>query len=122
MRNQEPRRVDMPIAGWFRVRLVRNGWKVPALVEQNSEGMWRAIVDEQPTGWFRDPFKSEDICRVWEFGAQIQEYEYLDLLASKLVAPPDHPSRNPRVPMNPMTTTLVVPKRTTRKPRRKWER
>lgn len=119
MRNEEPRRVDLPIAGWFRVRLVRNGWRVPALVEQNAEGAWRAIVDEKPTGWFRDPFQCQDICRVWEFGSQIKEWEYLDLLASKLVAAPDHPCRNPTRPMNPMTTPLVTPQRITRKPRRR---
>ncbi len=107
---EEPRGVEWPQPGHFRIRLRRGAWPVPAAIEQNEDGQWRAVVDETATGWFRDPWHCEEIIRIWTYGRRIEDWEYLDLIDLKRRAEretPEHPCLHPLKPMNPMLTPIV---------------
>ena len=96
---QEPRRVDQPEAGYFRVRLVRGGPWVAAKIEQDAEGRWAASIDGQlqdPTNL--DPALAKGVFQIWHYGTRIPEPEYEWMLAvasHARIHKPDAPEANP---------------------------
>jgi hypothetical protein len=67
-----PRRIDKPEPGFFRLRLVRNGPWVGARI-YTIFGMFAAEINGVK-GW--------DVDRVWTSGKEITQDEYDDLLAN----------------------------------------
>lgn len=109
-RNIEPPRTPGTIApGWYRIRLVRNGWAVPAKIEHGPHG-WRCTLDGFEKPWTTDPFFDSDITKVLDYGLIIEEWEYTDLLNLKaecVIQQPDHPCLTPMRAMDPMTLPVV---------------
>ncbi len=109
MQEENPRRVDRPVPGHFRIRLVRGGWAVPAMIEE-SDGLWRATIDGRVAAWVADPLSCADLARVWHYGREITAWHYQDLLALKARAAaeqPGHPCLHPERAMHPITLPVV---------------
>lgn len=101
------RRVWPPEPGYFRVRLVRGGWQVPAKIEI-ADGKWAVSIDgayvEEPNA---DPALA-GAGRVWHYGDIIPEDEYrwlLDLKDAARTLAPSHPCLHPRTPIDPNNLT-----------------
>jgi hypothetical protein len=101
------RRIDVIEPGFFRLRLVKGGWKVPARIEFD-EGTWTVTIDGEARS-ARDPYAA-GADYVWTSGEAIEEWQYADLLDLKLwaaSAEPTHPCLQPRKRMDPMTLPPV---------------
>ena len=103
------RDVTEPKSGYFRQRLVKNGWKVPCRIEQNESGEWRATVDGENGPWCADWIEA-GVDKIWLYAEEIAEHEYLYLLAMKERADPDHPSRNPRKAVDYNLLKPIIPR------------
>lgn len=89
----QARRIDQPRAGFFLVRLVKGGPRVPARIVEDF-GLFSAEIDGKPCGAAdSDPLKADGVMRVWHYGTEIERTEYRTLLGQ-----PDRP--DPRKPVN----------------------
>jgi hypothetical protein len=112
---EQARRVDLVEPGYFKLRLVKNGWQVPAQIAREGRD-WFAVLDGTALGMHRDPFQAEQVARIHEYGTRITLCEYVRLLAQKEWSrdhAPDHPCLFPMRPVTPGTLPLLrIPGRT----------
>ena len=91
-RQERPRPIDQPEAGYFRIRLVRKGMFVAARIH-NHLGFWSATINGQACGAIdSDPARADGVYRIWTTGVQITKQEYDRLLRS--------PPSSPRLPVD----------------------
>src|SRR3954469_17773176 len=106
-----PRLVWPPQPGYFQMRLVSRGWKVPARLVLGDSG-WHAIIDEEAYFPHSDPAQARGVAAVWTSGAQIDAATYRWLIALKAwarAAAPDHPCLSPRSPIDPAVLPPIDP-------------
>jgi hypothetical protein len=109
-RQEAARRVDQPETGFFLIRLVRGGWKVPCQIARCPETSdWIAIIDGETT---RHPDPTEaGVMRIWLAGESVEEWVARDRDALREWAKahdPDHPAANPRKAVDPMRLRPVA--------------
>jgi len=98
----DPRRVDQPEPGFFRIKLVKGGPPVAAAIVHDADG-WHAVIDGDRLPSAEDPWHAEGLARVWHYGLIIDEPEYRFMLARAAHArahDPTHPTANPDQPIN----------------------
>lgn len=110
----QSRRIDQVEAGYFRLRLAKGAWAVPARIVRDPErNQWRAILDGEDGTPHCDPMLAQNVSRIWEGGVIITRAEYEWLLAVKLhysIHDPEHPSLHPRRPVSPMRLKPIMPR------------
>lgn len=102
---EQRRMVWPPEPGLFCLRLVRDGWRVPAKIVHDEEGRWHAEVDEEVHESHPDPAHAYMVSAIWHAGLKLPQADYDWLLAIKRHAQkhdPTHPSLNPRRSITPM--------------------
>jgi hypothetical protein len=100
--DETPRRVDVPEAGFFSMRLVRLGPYVAARIVHGPAG-WQAIIDGQTFDPHPDPAYAKGVFQIWHGGRRIRESEYRHMLHVREWAKresPRHPAANPRRAIN----------------------
>jgi hypothetical protein len=110
-RRGPPRPVWPPEAGWFRFRLVRGGWAVPAAIRQTDDG-WSAVIDGFEHPPHDDPAHAEGVSDLWTYGDRIEqhEYDYLTALREHVRrADPSHPAANPHRAILPAMLRPILP-------------
>jgi hypothetical protein len=98
--------------GYFSMRLVRNGWRVPCRIIHDEHG-WHAVIDgcEHPS--HPDPYAATGVSQVWERGLRIDPPTYNWLIALKAYAlahEPQHPAANPLRAINPNELQPIIPR------------
>ena len=98
----KPRLVDHPEPGFFELRLVRGGPRVPAKIVL-VDGLWGAWINGDPCGdMSADPVAADGVLRIWHAGRRISEQDYQHKLNVKAWAQthaPDHPAANAERPI-----------------------
>lgn len=97
--------------GYFRVRLVRGGFLVPARICRDERGWWGEINGLARGRPWSAPHEVPLIARIWEYGREIDEGEYNYLLAVVRWArenEPTHPILSPEKPIDPNLLPPVV--------------
>lgn len=96
--NDAPRDVSAPEAGFFELRLVRGGPRVPARITFHH-GVWGASINGEPCGGVHhDPAYADGVFRVWLGGRRVTqaEYEYrISLRTWAVENDHTHPAANP---------------------------
>lgn len=113
MDSQESRAVWPPTPGFFKIRLVRRGWRVPAMIVRSEHG-WQAVIDGVTYETHDDPAQSPEIGKVWGYGTMISAADYDWLVAVRENARVNdraHPSLSPLKPINYLTLTPLLPAR-----------
>lgn len=98
----DPRRVDQPEPGFFRIKLVKGGAPVAAAIYHDADG-WHAEIDGKKLPAAEDPWHAEGLARTWHYGIMVPEEEYRFMLARAAHArehDPTHPTANPEQPIN----------------------
>lgn len=107
------RAVWPPEPGFFALKLVRNGWLVPARI--GFDGVrWHAEIDGTIHPAHTDPALAPEVARIWTSGARVDEADYRWRFAVKahaLAHDPAHPALCPDKAMNP-NTLRPLPART----------
>jgi len=91
-----------PSPGWFKLRLVRGGWQVPAMICHHDQIGWWAVLDGEQFAPHDDPAHAPRVSDIWT-GTIIDEATYDWLLAVKAWArqhEPDHPCLSPTKPIS----------------------
>jgi hypothetical protein len=106
----QAREIWPPRAGFFRLRLVRGGWPVPAeikLVPIEDGGTdrmgWQAVIDGEPRDPDPDPAHAAGVSDIWHGGTIVPQSEFEWCIAVRDHAAahdPDHPSLHPRKPID----------------------
>ena len=93
-RAEPPRRIDVPRAGFYQMRLTRKGPLVAARISHGRHG-WSCSIGGQSTGFPNpDPFLVTDLWRVHSYGTLITEVAYLALASNP------HPSPDRAIDLN----------------------
>jgi hypothetical protein len=112
MQSQSPSRLIWPPQpGYFAVRLVRKGFRVPACINWDGS-VWHAIIDEITYLPHTDPAHAQGVARIWMSGLMITEADYRWMIAIKVwarTADPDHPCLSPRTPIDPARLRPIDP-------------
>lgn len=75
-----PRQVDQPRAGFFTLRLVRGGPRVPGRILV-VDGVFSAVIDGAEFGASdTEPARADGVMRLWHYGLEIEQAEYDRLL------------------------------------------
>jgi hypothetical protein len=107
------RRVDIVLPGWFKLRLTKGGWQVPCRIGYEGETGWYAVIDgfsHQPNP---DPWLAEGVSDVHAYGHKISHTEYEDLLSLKVWAgihARNHPALWPHRRIDPMQLRPLFPR------------
>jgi hypothetical protein len=91
-----------PEAGFFRLRLVKNAWGVPARIIRVPRG-WQAEIDEVFSDPHADPAMVREIAMIWHGGLRIDQAEFDWLIETKRYAERshhDHPCLHPTRPID----------------------
>jgi hypothetical protein len=99
---EQPRRVDQPEAGHFKMRLVPGGPFVAAKIERDGR-LWRAVINGEAFPAAPDPVDALHVFAVWHSGRTITVDEYAHMLRVAEWAQrdaPDHPAAKPRERIN----------------------
>ena len=96
------RRVDQPIPGLFKLRLVPKAHFYPASIAIEGEA-WRATLGKKQHAAHQDWTRAPFVSRIWLSGTPIEAAEYAFLLAildhaAKHI--PDHPILHPNEPID----------------------
>ena len=94
MPKPEPRPVESPREGFFLIRLVHKGPKVPAAICRDTRGWWCLVLGEPQSEPNTDFRFAEKVLSTWQYGQEITKDEYLRLVRE--FARPGAP--NPRKP------------------------
>lgn len=111
MRQQKARAIWPPQPGLFSLRLVKNGWKVPARISHTEAG-WHAEIDGEAQPANPNPERAAGVDTIWHSGDQIDQQTYDHLQAIREYArehDPDHPSLRPRTAMDHRTLRPIYP-------------
>jgi hypothetical protein len=104
-RDWKSRSVAEPEAGFFLMRLVRNGPFVPARI-RHIDRMWSAVINGEAFPASSDPANAPRVFSIWHSAEQITEAEYRKRLLQSRDAPPDDPLANPD---RPIDLTILPP-------------
>jgi hypothetical protein len=100
--SQPARAVGQPEPGYFAIRLVRRGPRVPARI--CFDGVtWHAEVNGERFAGATDPAAAPRVFSIWHGGDFITEREYrhmLDMAAWARRHAPDHPAAKPNRPID----------------------
>jgi hypothetical protein len=111
---EQTRRSDVVEPGFYRLRLRRGAWAVPARIVRTDDGEFFAIIDGCEHSPHADPFLAEGVSDVHAYGTKIDEQTYDWLLAVKAHAaahgPDDHPALNPTRAINPARLSPLQPR------------
>lgn len=102
-----------PTPGTFTLRRVRGGWRVPAMIARDEDGLWYAIIDGTAGDCHADPAHAPGVDRIWTSGERIcqSDYDYLVFLKNWAVNnDPDHPCVNPYKPIDPHHLRPLAPR------------
>jgi hypothetical protein len=92
--DEPPRDLANPMPGYFKIKRVKGGPWVAAVIDHGMLG-WRCSINGQGSGFPNpNPFEVTDLARVYEYGVRIGAAEYLDLLRNP------HPNPDKPVDMN----------------------
>jgi hypothetical protein len=100
-----------PEPGFFRLRLVRAGWGVPAEIIHDDRG-WSAVLNGEQGTPHPDPESANDVARIWQFGQKIEAAEYRWLESVRVWAlanDPQHPAARPTKAIDPSTLRPILP-------------
>lgn len=103
--DEAPRTVWPPEPGYFRMKLVKNGWPAPCEIQRREvDGLvlWQAIVDGDVMPEVPRPERCPHIERIWTSGFRIDETEYRwrnSLRDSARKHRVQHPAANARRPI-----------------------
>jgi hypothetical protein len=103
------RRIDQPEPGYFLMRLCKGGWEVPARIQRTETGDWIGTIDGE-TRQHPDPTEA-GVMRIWLSGRTVEAWVYADRDALRewaKVHEPDHPTANPKRPMDAMRLRPVT--------------
>lgn len=92
--------IDDPRGGYFTIKLVRGGPRVPARIHMDRGGFWAEIDGKRCGAMSEDPLQADGVMRVWIYGIEIERAEYDELLAR--AGRPD-----PRKPANLRTARSI---------------
>jgi hypothetical protein len=109
-RADQRRQIWPPEPGYFLLRLVKDGWRVPCRIIHDAEG-WHAEVDGTHHPAHADPALAYMTDALWHGGLRISQADYNWAVATREQAratAPDHPSLHPRKPMDPRTLKPIV--------------
>jgi hypothetical protein len=109
---RQRRRIDAPEPGYFSMRLVKGGWRVPCRIVHDAHG-WHAEINGEVQPAFPDPYAAPGVSRVHERGLRIDQPTYDRLIALKAYAEahePDHPAANPLRAIDPMQLQPIIPR------------
>ena len=98
-RDWDARAVAEPQPGYFLVRLVRKGPRVPAQI-RHVDGQWNAVINGASFPAAADPAAAPRVFFIWHSGEEIAEAEYRKSLARSRAASPDDPLSNPGKPID----------------------
>jgi hypothetical protein len=104
-RTESSRRIDAPEAGYFLVRLVRNGPWVAARIVRDEHG-WHAVIDGKRGESNHDPALADGVSRIWEWGRRVTQTEHdyhREMGAWARGYAPQHPAADPTRPYDPLT-------------------
>lgn len=100
----EDRRIDKPRPGWFAMKLVKGGPRVPCRISfDETTRLWSAEIDGA-VSTNADPTLA-GVFRIWLFAMEIEEWVFLNMVDAKArwaVENPDHPCLHPRRRIEPM--------------------
>lgn len=102
---RQRRAIWPPQPGFFRLRLAKNAWPVPARITHDGD-MWQATIDGSECAAHADPALAPRVTDIWEGGWIVDEAEYRWALAVRDAAAAadhtDHPALNPTKAINPL--------------------
>lgn len=100
--------------GFYRLRLVRDGWQVPCRI-LHENGQWQAEIDGELREAHPQPEHADGLAAIWHGAMIVTESEYRWAVATREHArahEPDHPSLHPFRPIEPMRLKpLSLPRR-----------
>lgn len=108
-RDQPARIVDQPQPGYFRLKLCKGGWSVPAQIIF-ADGMWQAVIDGVAGEPDPDPITA-GVDRIWNYGdfSNSQSYSYLNALREwSRLHRPDHPAADATQPISKRRMKPIV--------------
>ena len=81
------RQVDSPRAGFFSIKLVKGGVRVPGRIIHDFD-LFQAELDGVLQGPpHEDPFKANGVSRLWEYGREITADEFALMTRQKAIRP-----------------------------------
>ena len=98
-------------AGYFRVRLARQAFLVPAQICTDGVEWWAEVNGEPYGPHTASPDRSEWIERIWAYGREIDAAEHAYLVATFCWAKehqPDHPILHPQRAVDPRLMPPIV--------------
>ena len=104
--------INAPAPGFYSMRLVRNGWRVPCRIVHDENG-WHAIINGEVQPAFPDPYDAPFVATLHERGLRIDQPTYDWLIALKAYAEahePDHPAARPLLAIDPMQLKPIMPR------------
>jgi hypothetical protein len=99
---QKSRDIWPPQPGYFRMRLVKKGWRAPAEIRFEN-GLWQAIIDGDAGEPNADPLVA-GVDQIWHYGQFIDRptYDYLNATREWARAHDgQHPAADATRPINP---------------------
>ena len=110
--SDQRRRIDAPEPGYFSMRLVHGGWRVPCRIVHDENG-WYAVVNGNAEAPADNPHDAARVSRIWEHGLRIDQPTYDWLIALKAYAEthePDHPAANVQRAIDPNQLQPIQPR------------
>lgn len=74
------RQIDDPAPGYFTIKLIKGGPRVPARLHMDLTGYWAEIDGKRCGAASEDPLQADGVMRVWLYGREIDQVEYAALL------------------------------------------
>jgi hypothetical protein len=114
----QERQVDHVDPGFYRLALVKGGWRVPCRICHEDNGFdpyWWGEIDGEANGLrVRDPFDCPVIVQIHEWGEKISDRQFDWLVAIKQWAAqhdPSHPCLHPRRRIDHMNLRPLIPRK-----------
>lgn len=83
--------IDQPRAGFFLIKLVKGGPRVPARICVDFDQFWAEINGKAVGAATEDPLTADHVMRIWHYGVEIDEQEHRRLLARENAPDPSTP-------------------------------
>jgi hypothetical protein len=100
-----------PSPGYFRLALVRGGWRVPCRIISGEAG-WHAEINGEIFPPHPDPVQARRVDAVWHGGIMINESDFLwleSVRAWALAHEPEHPAARPLKAIDPRRLIPIMP-------------